>query len=160
MLLPNPPLAEPYHYDQGLNQGTGGEHSTSNTEKSDAITSESQSSRSPVPPERKYAGSDREKSDKGEEESEDSQQGGGEEEGEDDDPELAALLQMNSDISSSSDSDDETGGEPKRQEQGANKKGRRRKGRYMYESPASTVAVLIIACWTMRIPVMCRDFTR
>ena len=68
--------------------------------------------------------------------------------------ELDALMQENSDISDSS------------EEEGNNsiptsdKKPRNSKGRYAYESPASTVAVLVVGCWTLRIPVMYRDFSR
>jgi len=29
-----------------------------------------------------------------------------------------------------------------------------------YDSPASNVAVLLVACWMMRIPVMCADFRK
>jgi RNA polymerase I-specific transcription initiation factor RRN7 len=163
MLLPNSPFEEAYHHDPGLTQDNeGGENINAGTDKNDAVTSESRSSRSPVSSGRKDPDSDKGESSKGED-SEDDQQGNGEEHGEDDDPELAALLQMNSDISSPSDSEDETEGEFKRQEQGEGKtktKGRRHKGRYAYEMPASTIAVLIVACWTLRIPVMCRDFAR
>jgi RNA polymerase I-specific transcription initiation factor RRN7 len=73
----------------------------------------------------------------------------------DGDPELAALLQMNSDISSSSESEVEL----TRQEE-VKPKRMRLKGRYGYEMPASTIAVLIVGCWTLRIPVICRDFIR
>jgi RNA polymerase I-specific transcription initiation factor RRN7 len=118
-------------------------------DENDAVASES--------PERKDTDSEGDDDD----ESEDGRQPDGE--GEENDPELAALLQINSD--SSSESEDEIDGEPKRQEQGkakakAKAKGRKQKGRQLYEMPASMIAVLIVACWTMRIPVMCHDFTR
>lgn len=133
-LLPNPPLIEPNHDNQGSTQDKqGGENLNTTAEKNDAVTSESRD-----------ADSDKEQRSQGE----DDEEGG-------DDPELAALLQMNSDISSSSDSEIE---EPRRQE--ADGKAKRQKGRYSYEMPASTIAVLIVACWTMRIPIISRDFTR
>lgn len=133
-LLPNPPLIEPNHDNQGSTQDKqGGENLNTTAEKNDAVTSESRD-----------ADSDKEQRSQGE----DDEEGG-------DDPELAALLQMNSDISSSSDSEIE---EPRRQE--ADVKAKRQKGRYSYEMPASTIAVLIVACWTMRIPIISRDFTR
>lgn len=68
--------------------------------------------------------------------------------------ELEALMQENSDISDSS------------EEEGENlipsnkKKGGKSKGRIAWESPASTIAVLVVGCWTLRIPVMYRDFSR
>ncbi|KDR83659.1 hypothetical protein GALMADRAFT_56567 [Galerina marginata CBS 339.88] len=72
----------------------------------------------------------------------------------DSDSELEALMRENSDISSSSD-DDEDGVKP-----GAGGTKRKAKGRLLYESPMSTIAVLVVGCWTMRIPVLYRDFTR
>ena len=73
------------------------------------------------------------------------------------DSELEALLRENSNVSSS-DSEDE--GPRDSNEDGESKGKARRKGRGVYESPASTIAVLIVACWTLRIPVMYRDFTQ
>ena len=68
--------------------------------------------------------------------------------------ELDALMQENSDISDSSDEESDTFIPT------SDKKPRKSKGRYAYESPASTVAVLVVGCWTLRIPVMYRDFSR
>ena len=159
MLLPNHPFENSFDNDhnQGLTRDNeGGENTNVDTDKNGTVTSESRSSHSPVPPERKYVESD-------DEETGDDRRGDGEEDREEDDPELAALLQMNSDMSSSSDAEDEREGELKGQEQGEWKtkvKGKSKKGRYAYEMPASTIAVLIVACWTLRIPVMYRDFTR
>jgi RNA polymerase I-specific transcription initiation factor RRN7 len=72
---------------------------------------------------------------------------------EEEDSELEALMRENSDLSSSSD-EDETQGKSL-----PNKKGKR-KGRSVEESPVSTIAVLVLGCWTLRIPVMYRDFAR
>jgi RNA polymerase I-specific transcription initiation factor RRN7 len=161
MLLPSPPSENSFGDDHGqgvTRENEGGENTNVDVDKNDVVTSDSRSSRSPMPPERQYVDSDKE-----DEESEDDRQGEDGEDGEEDDPELAALLQMNSDMSSSSESENETEGEPKGQDQGEGKtetKGRRQRGRYAYEMPASTIAVLIVACWTLRIPVMCRDFAR
>ena len=154
MLLPNPPSENSFgndHHDQGVTRvNEGGENNNVDVNKN-VVTSDSRSSRSPVRPEREYVDSDKD------EESEDDRRGDGEEDGEENDPELAALLQMNSDMSSS-----ESEGEPKQDQcEGKTKaKDRRQRGRYAYEMPASTIAVLIVACWMLRIPVMCRDFVR
>ena len=68
--------------------------------------------------------------------------------------ELEALLRENSDISDSSDEEDDN------LVSAGNEKPRKSKGRFVYESPVSTVAVLVVGCWTLRIPVMYRDFSR
>ena len=75
-----------------------------------------------------------------------------EEGGDDADSELEALLREDSEISSSASSDGE-------HPLSVHKKGKR-KGHSTDESPISTIAVLVVACWTLRIPVMLRDFTR
>jgi len=68
--------------------------------------------------------------------------------------ELDALMQENSDISESSDEEGE------KLMAAGHKKPSKSKGRFAYESPASTIAVLVVGCWTLRIPVMYRDFSR
>ena len=73
------------------------------------------------------------------------------EEGED--PELEALLEQLS-ASSSEDDDPDLSSVPIRHAQSA------RKARGIHELPANNVAVLILACWTLRIPVTFRDFTK
>ena len=65
--------------------------------------------------------------------------------------ELEALMRENSDISDSSD-DENDNLVP------ANDK--KSKSRSAYESPVGTIAVLVVGCWTLRIPVMYRDFSR
>ncbi|KAG5639283.1 hypothetical protein H0H81_004944 [Sphagnurus paluster] len=69
------------------------------------------------------------------------------------DEEMAALLRANSDL-------DESSGEEGEKKERPTGKGKGTKGRRVYESPASTISVLLVACWMMRIPVLCRDFTR
>ena len=76
-----------------------------------------------------------------------------EEDEEEEDSELEALMRENSDLSSSSDEGESRG------KSLPNKKGKR-KGRSVEESPMSTIAVLVLGCWTLRIPVMYRDFAR
>jgi RNA polymerase I-specific transcription initiation factor RRN7 len=68
--------------------------------------------------------------------------------------ELEALMQENSDILDSSDEEDDD-----LVPAGVDKPSKS-KGRFAYESPASTIAVLVVGCWTLRIPVMYRDFSR
>lgn len=138
-LLPDAPPAEPYRYAQALRDGNvvdiGG------VGKDDDGTS------------------DEERDDRDEDSDEDEDDVGKPEE----DPELAALLRANSDIESSEEEEDEPPQEePTSKHKAKTKtKGKRKtRGRHVYESPASTIAVLIVACWTMRIPALCRDFTR
>lgn len=75
---------------------------------------------------------------------------------EDHDPELAQLLRENSEYSSSSDEEDQDDAERVPE---VTKK-RKRHGRHRFEGPASAIAVLMVACWTLRIPVLYRDFYR
>ncbi|GLB33896.1 hypothetical protein LshimejAT787_0107800 [Lyophyllum shimeji] len=140
-LLLDPPTAEPDRYtqevgDEGVGKGVEG---SGNAEgKDDGVGDEKQSD---------------ENSDEGENTTSDGEE----------DPELAALLRANSDLEESSsedepfdhDKDKPLKGKHKSRPRGAG----RRRGRHVYESPASTIAVLIVACWTMRIPTLCRDFT-
>lgn len=76
------------------------------------------------------------------------------------DSELEALLRENSDFSSSDSEHDE--GEAKKVPETVKKwvKDKRRHARLSYETPVNTIAVLVVACWMLRIPVMYRDFTR
>ncbi|KAF8812522.1 hypothetical protein BYT27DRAFT_7252044 [Phlegmacium glaucopus] len=67
--------------------------------------------------------------------------------------ELEALMQENSDIYSS----DEDGEDLITTDN--TKPGKYKRG-LAYESPASTIAVLVVGCWTLRIPVMYRNFSR
>jgi len=73
------------------------------------------------------------------------------EEGED--PELEALLEQLS-ASSSEDDDPDHSSAPIKQTQKV------RMARGLHESPANNIAVLTLACWTLRIPVTFRDFTK
>ena len=75
------------------------------------------------------------------------------------DSELEALLKENSDFSSSDSEDDE--GEAKKMPESMKwVKDKRRHARLSYETPVNTIAVLVVACWMLRIPVMYQDFTR
>lgn len=68
------------------------------------------------------------------------------------DPELEALLEQ---LSASSEGDDPgLSSSPARQSQTT------RKARGVYDLPANNIAILILACWTLRIPITFRDFTK
>lgn len=68
------------------------------------------------------------------------------------DPELEALLEQLS--ASSEDDERDLSSAPIEQTHPA------RKVWGPYELPANNIAVLILACWTLRIPITFRDFTR
>ena len=68
--------------------------------------------------------------------------------------ELDALMQENSDISDSSDEEDDTLAPV------GDKKPGKSNISSAYESLVNTIAVLVVGCWTLRIPVMYRDFSR
>lgn len=84
-----------------------------------------------------------------------------EDEGEpEDDSELEVLMRENSDYSSSSENESSQNGES---DGSTKKKGqlkRRSRNRSSYETPVNTIAVLVVVCWMMRVPVMYRDFTK
>ena len=68
------------------------------------------------------------------------------------DPELEALLEQ---LSASSEEDDAN---PSSTMIEQNRPARQ--GRGIYDLPANNIAVLILACWTLRIPITFRDFTK
>lgn len=69
---------------------------------------------------------------------------------EEEDPELAELLRENSELSSSDEEKDHT----------SPKQGVQSNYRFVsaYDRPVNCIAVLVVACWTMRLPVMYKDF--
>ncbi|KAG2156140.1 hypothetical protein DEU56DRAFT_765734 [Suillus clintonianus] len=69
---------------------------------------------------------------------------------EEEDPELAELLRENSEFSSSEEEKDRA----------AQKQGAQPSYRFVgtYDRPVNCIVVLVVACWTMRLPVMYRDF--
>ena len=71
---------------------------------------------------------------------------------EEEDPELEALLEQ---LAASSE-DDDPGPSPAAIKQTQPT----RQARGVYELPANNIAVLILACWTLRIPTTFRDFTK
>jgi RNA polymerase I-specific transcription initiation factor RRN7 len=77
---------------------------------------------------------------------------------ENEDPEIVALLRENS---ASGSSDDDGGIVDALKLSGTSPRQARKKSlQNRYDSPASNVAVLALACWMMRIPVMCADFRK
>lgn len=75
----------------------------------------------------------------------------------DDDLDLNELLRENS-VAPSSSSEDENGDEshPRAQQ----KQQKHKSGYRPYDSPAANIAVLMLACWTLRLPMMYMDFKR
>lgn len=144
-LLPDPPPAEPYHHAQeNRTEGQPGRAflEPTTTKEESNLPSESEDSDDSTG---SVAG---DKAGKSEVEKDD------EEDDEEEDPELEALMRENSELSSSSSEDDKASPVDNPRKKG------KKKGRSSVESPVSTIAVLVVACWTLRIPVMLRDFTR
>ncbi|KAF9652177.1 hypothetical protein BDM02DRAFT_3089587 [Thelephora ganbajun] len=101
-------------------------------------------------PERELVESGRSQDVKGE--GSDSESTGSSSSEEEEDPELEALLEQ---LSASSEDDDlYSSSAPIKQTQQTHK------ARGVYELPANNIAVLILACWTLRIPITFRDFTK
>jgi len=73
---------------------------------------------------------------------------------EEEDPELEALLEQLSASSSDDDLGPDLSSAPTKQTQPT------RKARGVYELPANNIAVLILGCWNLRIPITFRDFTK
>ncbi|KAF9268060.1 hypothetical protein L218DRAFT_1053429 [Marasmius fiardii PR-910] len=71
------------------------------------------------------------------------------------DPSIAELLRQNSET----ESDDEDQNDDDRT-QGQQVSAVRKKHHVIYETPLNNLAVLVIACWTMRIPILYRDLLR
>lgn len=83
--------------------------------------------------------------------------------GEEDDSEMAELMQENSASDSSSDEDVDGPLDPDSSNRAATaetpKKNTRDRLR-QYDSPANNIAVLVLACWTMRLPIIYADFRK
>ncbi|KAI9063267.1 hypothetical protein FKP32DRAFT_1572264 [Trametes sanguinea] len=154
-LLPNPPSPEPLLHEQDA--AGDGEPSSKGP---------SASRRTPRPNE----GSDSDEATDVEEHDEEHDQGQSsssssssdsesESESESDGPqhdsELEELMRANSETPSSEEDERENAPRPK-----PPPRKRKRRTFGQYEAPASTVSCLVLACWTLRIPVMYMDFTR
>jgi RNA polymerase I-specific transcription initiation factor RRN7 len=140
-LLPNPPPAEPYFHLQETQcetQTNIQKATIPNSKRTQTLPDEGKTSR--------------------EEDEHGSSESSSEDEEDEEDPEMAQLLRENS-ASGSSDDDGVVDPALKRSENSTRrawKKGLLSR----YDSPASNVAVLMLACWTMRIPVICADFRK
>lgn len=85
-----------------------------------------------------------------------------------DESEMDELMKANSDLSSSSSEDEEDSFDPQPSADDAESSGKKKRGKgersnkwyRLYESPASTIAVLVVGCWMLRIPCLYRDLTR
>ncbi|KAG6890550.1 hypothetical protein C0992_000810 [Termitomyces sp. T32_za158] len=132
-LLSDPPSAEPYHFALELRDGDINERGSDKTGVKDKKNVEEGESE--------------------EDESHSEEEEGLEEKSRDE--ELEALLRANSDLEDSSDDYGENAEQPLKHERKT--KGRRRQ---ISQSPASNIAVLIVGCWTLRVPALCRDFSR
>jgi RNA polymerase I-specific transcription initiation factor RRN7 len=76
----------------------------------------------------------------------------------DGDEELEELMRQNSEISSEDeeDNDEADASRPVNESSG----GRRSTSKRASETPLSTIVILILTCWTLRIPALHRDFIR
>lgn len=136
-LLPNPPPAEPYLY----SQDTLGE-TRSSTPKIEKLPA----GRSQTPSDDDHTSQEEDQLRESSSELSDATDG---------DPEMAELLHENSASGSSDEDDVDTSTKPTPTQQL-----RKRGSLDRYDSPASNIAVLVLACWTMRIPVMYDDFRK
>ncbi|GBE79719.1 hypothetical protein SCP_0209200 [Sparassis crispa] len=137
-LLPQPPPAEPL-------EAMHGEGDKKQTEQSSQVQVDTQPA-------------DISDGEEPEEEAKDSsdESSSSESDEDEDDAELAALMRENSSSSSSSDEDIEK--QPKKNVSKKGVQGIRSSRRY--DSPASNISVLVLACWTLRLPVIYMDFVR
>jgi RNA polymerase I-specific transcription initiation factor RRN7 len=143
-LLPDPPPAEPYHHaDQDVAAVRGDPEEAEKPAASLSMKSERFSQLDSD----QEAGSGDESDRNGEQE----ERKHGSNNEDEEDSELEALMRENSELSTSSD-ENEKWDKPLR-------KGKA-KGRPTQEGPVSTIAVLVLGCWTLRIPVMYQDFVR
>ncbi|KAJ3555541.1 hypothetical protein NP233_g12182 [Leucocoprinus birnbaumii] len=144
-LIRDPPPPEPYSYQkeqEDTDKTSSQVNPTQNPSNATLGANAKQPFESPV-----IDGEDQE--DLGEEEKSESE----------DDSEMEELLRQNSEISSSSDEDDPE--DPARTPKRANLNAHgRTKTTRISEGPTSTLAVMMIALWQLRIPVMYTDFAR
>ncbi|KAL0949478.1 hypothetical protein HGRIS_009531 [Hohenbuehelia grisea] len=165
-LLPQPLPAEPYYYAQELREGgdQGGNpdplHRTSDMPVSPEMSTSPNNEG--LPNEDRTEGSEGEETDDSDGSDSDDQDEAAQ--GRVEDPELAALLRENSESSSSSsseaDSDTEDKTEGKSKAPAAPRGQGKRKGKYTHEGLQSTLAVLLVALWMLRVPVVYADMRR
>ncbi|KAG7096862.1 hypothetical protein E1B28_004270 [Marasmius oreades] len=134
-LLPDPPSAEPYFHGSQQQKGSSPEAAGPSSEGEEGQGDpESVSSSS--------------------EENEDDQFNDSAGQSDQEDPVIAELLRQNSET----ESDDEDRNDDRKQ--GHQVLAGRKKRHVIYERPANNLAVLVVACWTLRIPILYRDLLR
>ncbi|KAH6914843.1 hypothetical protein BKA70DRAFT_1257190 [Coprinopsis sp. MPI-PUGE-AT-0042] len=75
--------------------------------------------------------------------------------------EIERLMRENSELESSdNEGEDGNAGPAAAKPKSKKSKSRSRQMQQLYESPANTIAILVIACWTLRVPVAYCDFSR
>ncbi|OJT03792.1 RNA polymerase I-specific transcription initiation factor rrn7 [Trametes pubescens] len=139
-LLPNPPTPEPLL------------HALDGSEQDHA----SKASSSPRPSPEADEQNEREERADGSDADQSSSSSGSSSVSESDDEELEELMRENSETPS--DDDDEPTSTPRPRPTARRPRKRRTFGHY--DTPASTVSCLVVACWTLRLPVMYVDFVR
>ncbi|KAI0770859.1 hypothetical protein BC629DRAFT_1642210 [Irpex lacteus] len=148
-LLPHPPPAEPYHH---LVEQYGGKRAADSGQRREE------------PPSDPIQEGNSEKDDIDDANDGSSSSSSDEDEGRqnEQDDEMERLLRENSEASSSEEEDELDPSQPL-QHLHAERGRRTKKGKEPnrgYETPAANLAVLMVACWTMRIPVMYMDFIK
>ncbi|TCD69659.1 hypothetical protein EIP91_006676 [Steccherinum ochraceum] len=183
-LLPTPPPPEPYLFRQDMAGGisraqpTPSRHYRNRGDKDTVAEDDAEEETSPTKPTSvnhdvgrsgKAAAAD---SDPGEDEEDDDESSSSSSSSSSDseDDEEMETLRREAEASPSSSSEDEDDGKAKGGDEGAAVLGalgvqktappRKRKSYDAYDAPVSTIAVLMLGCWTLRIPVMYMDFVR
>lgn len=139
-LLPNPPPAEPYFHalEQYGEQTASPKRASSPEHAADGRQSDDKDDAARSEP------------------SESSSSSSSSEDGEEEDPEMAKLLRENSEASSSDDAG--TQETPNVEPPAKRRKRQRTQIHSGYDSPAGNLAVLMVACWSLRVPMMYKDF--
>ncbi|KAF7793654.1 hypothetical protein EIP86_004769 [Pleurotus ostreatoroseus] len=151
-LLPNPPPAEPYLYACEQAGGKNRQSDPSQRLKDDGDVAEQQQGSSD-----EEADKDKQESDNsGSSSSSSNEDDDEDDEEEEEDPELERLLRENSETPSSSEDEDQPRPKPPQD----TKKRKSRDVHRSYDAPAGNISVLMLACWTLRLPVMYMDFVR
>lgn len=150
-LLPHPPPAEPYHH---LVEQYGGKRATDSGQRREE----------PHPHPIQEETPEKDVDDEENEGSSSSSSSSDEDEGlqDEQDDEMERLLRENSEASSSEE-DELDPSQPLQHIHAEGGRRRNKKGKEPnrgYEAPAANLAVLMVACWTMRIPVMYMDFIK
>lgn len=141
-LSPAPPPSEPHTHAQAHDGKDLTEDEKGNADK-DKVDERSDEERSDA--------SNKDKDDSGESEVPSSS------ENESDDPEMIELLRQASESESESDADADPSRPLGTQEAQVRRPAKRRRGD---DSPAGTIAVLVQACWMLRIPIIYNDLIR